>query len=127
MRIGDSIGRIRFLTIASFLNIPVVCFMLWVPYIWPRIIGMIFIGIIALRLPLCYIAVGEYIPNKWAAYSTSNLVSFEVLMAMILPAIYFGWISRHWEYWFYVFLAISIINPILMLFLPETPKNLYEK
>ena len=31
MRIGDYIGRIRFLTIMGFINIGVVCYLFWVP------------------------------------------------------------------------------------------------
>ena len=45
----------------------------------------------------------------------------------MVPGIYFGYISRDWFWLFIAFLVFTVMSPLLLLFLSETPKFLYEK
>ena len=127
MRVGDWMGKIKYLQILTFTNIVVVVFITWVPYIWPRIIGMTFLGLLAVRMALGYMSITEFLPDYHSTLANSTMVCFDIILTIIIPAIYYGWISITWTYFFYFFLALSIINPFMLLWLPETPKQLYEQ
>ena len=88
---------------------------------------MTFLGLLAVRMALGYMSITEFLPDHHSTLANSTMSTFDIFFTIIIPAVYYGWVSINWTYIFYGFLVLSIINPFMLLWLPETPKQLYEQ
>ena len=93
MRIGDYIGRVRYLYILSCLNVILLAGIIWLPILWVRLVLMFLHGCIAVRIGLSYVICSELFPRDWNYVITSFQAIGDIFTGNVLPALYFAYIS----------------------------------
>jgi MFS family permease len=75
-----------------------------------------------------YLLLTEVIPKKHLAFSTTFFMVFDGITNNLVASLYFYLISINWIYLFYFQTVVLVLPaPFLALWLPESPKVLYEK
>ena len=115
------------LLVGGVLAIFVNFFLFFVSNEWARYSGMFMAGLLAYKLILSYVFIVDFFPSSCTHIVAASQFFFDQLIGQVFPPIYFAYVSKDWH-WFYIgILAMTVVAPFLMLFLPESPRFLYEE
>ena len=62
MKLGDVIGRHRYMYILSILNILTLTGLIWIPLLWARLLLVFLHGCLAVRIAISYVLCSEFFP-----------------------------------------------------------------
>ncbi len=126
-RIADIYGRKWPMNISAIISIPLITGLLFTKNL-PLTIGLLFVigATVPGRQQVSFVYVCELVPVKFRTLIGSMMLLMDAT-TIIFCALYFLYISKHWEYYHIFSIALNIVGTLGLLLIPESPKYLHSK
>ena len=127
IKLSDKYGRKKILLIIAVINLICTALMIFIQHLETRIVLFFVIGTLAVRIPISYMLASEIFPDEQNSIVAALQMSIDMITGVLLPSIYYWFVSDSWLYLFYFYLGMSLLSLVFILFLDESPKLLYEQ
>jgi len=107
----------------TLIGIPIVQF---VPNVWVRYIGMLYLGISYFRQISGFILACELSPQRFQVWIVAIILVFDN-NSIIISSVWWGYVDKHTWYMFFLPFLFLLIFGLGYFWLPESPRYLYEK
>jgi MFS family permease len=119
-------GRRINLIVGNIINCITELGLIFIPNLYVKYVLIVIFGMMYFKNIQAFVLATEYVQFKHKVYVSTAILAFNGITNPI-TGVYFKYISNDWHYIFYFYSALVVIITFLSLFVPESPRFLYEK
>ncbi|CAI2367215.1 unnamed protein product [Moneuplotes crassus] len=127
LKFSDHFGRRKIIQVGCLFSCFIVTYLYSFSGLYARYTMLFCLGALSFRLLALYILISELCPVQYRIYVSAGYALIDHYIGVLLPAIYFRFIGKDYKVIFSCAVFAAPLSFILSMFLPESPRYLYEK
>lgn len=127
LKFSDHFGRRKIIQVGCLFSWFIITYLYSFSGLYARYAMLFWLGALSFRLIALYILITELCPEQYRIYVSAGYALIDHYIGVLLPSIYFRFIGKDYKVIFTWAVVAAPLSFILSMFLPESPRYLYEK